>query len=91
MNTNQLNILMNGLLVGKIRKKLNKGGLIFTYEKQWLETPEARPISLSLPLVSQSFTGDIVYNFFLIILLPDNYQIRERIQAKFHAKNQSTI
>lgn len=82
-----LSILMNGILVG-ILEKTAKGGLTFAYHQQWLNTPGARPISLSLPLVDQLFAGDIVYNFF-DNLLPDNSLIRARIQAKFRvATNQ---
>jgi len=82
-----LSVLMNGILIGKLEKAAN-GGLTFIYDQQWLYTPGARPISLSLPLVDQPFAGDVVYNFF-DNLLPDNPQIRARIQAKFHvATNQ---
>lgn len=77
-----LRVLMNGILIGKL-EKTTKGGLTFSYDRQWLNTPAARPISLSLPLIEQPFTGDLVYNFF-DNLLPDNPQIRARIQAKFH-------
>lgn len=78
-----LNILMNGILIGAL-EKTKQGSLIFTYDQGWLNTLGARPVSLSLPLISQSFSGDVVYNFF-DNLLPDNQQIRARIQAKFHA------
>ena len=77
-----LNILMNGVLVGKLAKAAT-GGLSFFYEKQWLNTPGTRPISLSLPLIEKVFMGDVVYNFF-DNLLPDNPQIRARIQSKFN-------
>ena len=80
-STRVLSILMNGLLVGRLEKTA-QGGLTFAYEQRWLKTPEARPISLSLPLVDQVFSGDVVYNFF-DNLLPDNQQIRSRIQSKF--------
>lgn len=73
---------MNGILIGEL-KKVTKGGLIFIYNQKWLNMRGARPISLSLPLVDQPFMGDVVYNFF-DNLLPDNPQIRARIQAKFH-------
>lgn len=76
-----LNILMNGVLIGKL-EKLKHGGLVFNYEENWLNTPGARPISLSLPLVDNFFSGELVYNFF-DNLLPDNKQIRTRIQSKF--------
>lgn len=76
-----LHILMNGIEVG-ILEKSQKGVLQLTYHQDWLERPGARPLSLSLPLIGQSYTGDIVYNFF-DNLLPDNQQIRARIQARF--------
>ncbi|MBI5448025.1 MAG: type II toxin-antitoxin system HipA family toxin [Gammaproteobacteria bacterium] len=77
-----LNVLMNGILVGSLEKSA-EGGLAFVYDKSWLDTPGARPISLSLPLIDKKFSGNTVYNFF-DNLLPDNPQIRSRIQAKFH-------
>lgn len=76
-----LHILMNGILIGNLEKTIT-GGLTFTYDQKWLDTSGARPISLSLPLVAQKFSGDIVYNFF-DNLLPDNLQIRSRIQSHF--------
>lgn len=82
-----LSIIMNGILIGKL-EKTSKSGLTFVYDQQWLATPGARPISLSLPLINKLFMGDVVYNFF-DNLLPDNSQIKARIQAKFHiATNQ---
>lgn len=87
MKTRILHILMNGLFVGTLEKKTNHA-LTFLYDERWINTSGARPISLSLPLVSKPFTGDAVYNFF-DNLLPDNSQIRARIQTKFHvATNQ---
>lgn len=83
-----LNVIMNGILVGQL-EKTTKSSLTFVYDQKWLKTAGARPISLSLPLVEQVFTGDVVYNFF-DNLLPDNAQIRARIQSKFHiATNQA--
>jgi serine/threonine-protein kinase HipA len=72
---------MNGSLVGFLRK-LPSGALTFQYAKEWLETAQARPISLSLPLRNLAYEGAQVYNFF-DNLLPDNERIRARIQAKF--------
>lgn len=80
-HTRFLNILMNGILIGSLEKNIN-GALIFKYDNKWINTAGARPISLSLPLVDKRFSGDLVYNFF-DNLLPDNQQIRNRIQAKF--------
>lgn len=77
-----LKILMNGILIGKLEKTVS-GSLYFVYDQAWLNTPNARPVSLSLPLVDRIFSGDVVYHFF-DNLLPDNAVIRARIQAKFH-------
>lgn len=76
-----LNVLMNGILVGKLEKSAT-GSLTFNYVETWLDTEDARPVSLSLPLLGKKYTGDIVYNFF-DNLLPDNPKIKERIQAKY--------
>lgn len=77
-----LNVLLNDIIIGKLEKDI-KGGLTFTYDSHWITVPDARPISLSLPLTEKPFVGDLVYNFF-DNLLPDNLQVRARIQAKFN-------
>ena len=79
--TKKLNVLMNGVLIGKL-EKTPKGELTFMYEQSWVMMPGSRPLSLSLPLHGQRFTGDVVYNYF-DNLLPDNLSIRARIQSKF--------
>jgi serine/threonine-protein kinase HipA len=76
-----LNVLMNGRLVGYLRK-FSSGALSFQYATEWLETGGARPVSLSLSLRSAAYKGDLVYNFF-DNLLPNSEQIRARIQARF--------
>lgn len=65
-----LKVLMNGILVGKLEKSI-AGALTFSYDQKWLNTSSARPISLSLPLVAEQFSGNVVYNFF-DNLLPEN-------------------
>lgn len=77
-----LNLYFNGLLIGEL-SKYRDGRLQFQYATNWIATPAARPISLSLPLREQSYTGDIVYNYF-DNLLPDNTDIRARIQSLFN-------
>ena len=72
---------MNNELVGELNQD-NAGGFSFSYVADWLSKPHSRPISLSLPLITQKFSGTVVYNFF-DNLLPDNPQIRSRIQARF--------
>jgi serine/threonine-protein kinase HipA len=78
---NDLNVLMNGRWVGLLTK-LPSGAIAFQYTNEWLTTPGARPVSLSLPLRHTAYEGEKVYNFF-DNLLPDNELIRARIQARF--------
>ena len=79
-----LNVAMNGVLTGQL-SKLPGGGLSFSYDPNWLTSPKARPISLSLPLGSKPINDDKIYHFF-DNLLPDNDKVRERIQRRFNAK-----
>lgn len=81
--TQTLGIWMNGLRIGLLTKDAN-GGLTFHYVSEWLTTPGARPISLSLPLRHQPYQGERVFNYF-DNLLPDNKSIRDRIQSRFRA------
>jgi len=79
----KLGVWMNGFHVGALTKR-STGALEFIYMPDWLETPGARPISLSMPLQYRPYAGEPVYNYF-DNLLPDNRQIRDRIQARFKA------
>lgn len=80
-----LSVLMNGKPVGTLKKN-TQNMLSFTYAKSWLETPGARPISLSLPLLNKPFKNPNVFHFF-DNLLPDSPKIRARIQGKFKTKS----
>jgi serine/threonine-protein kinase HipA len=78
----KLTLALNGIAVGTLEKG-GSGEMSFVYHQSWLDRPGARAISLSLPLQADKFRGAVVYNFF-DNLLPDNEQIRSRIQARFH-------
>ncbi|MFZ1731385.1 MAG: type II toxin-antitoxin system HipA family toxin [Bacteroidota bacterium] len=86
-----LNVWMNGELVGTWQIG-STGQHEFTYAQSWLEHPAARPISLSLPLLpaSQSHRGAAV-EYFFENLLPDNRDIRQRIQQRFSARGTSAF
>lgn len=79
-----LNILMNGQSVGQLTKSL--GVLTFKYERDWLASSTAVPLSLSIPLSSGEYRGDTIYRFF-DNLLPDSSKIRERMQTKLKAES----
>lgn len=79
-----LGVWMNGIHVGSLTKSA-AGALAFSYTSGWLATKGARPVSLSMPLRHQAYIGEIAYNYF-DNLLPDNKQIRDRIQARFKVR-----
>lgn len=87
VNPNVLTVAMNGETVGEWRK-YSDGRIEFQYAETWLAFPRSRAISLSLPLSQTPHKGDVVYNFF-DNLLPDNEQIRSRIQQRFQTKTKS--
>lgn len=74
---------MNGELVGEWRRPTG-GGHEFIYAESWLASPAARPISLSMPLRPSREPYRAGVEAFFDNLLPDNRQIRERIQRRFH-------
>jgi serine/threonine-protein kinase HipA len=78
-----LDVWMNGELVGTWTQEPRKGHL-FRYADSWLASPSVRPLSLSLPLgpSSKPLQGPPIEDFF-DNLLPDNSDIRQRIQRRF--------
>lgn len=82
---NRLYVFMNGLLVGTLNKS-EQGALSFSYADSWLDQAGSRPLSLSLPLRRDEYSGDVVFNFF-DNLLPDNASIRARVQKRFQIRS----
>jgi serine/threonine-protein kinase HipA len=72
---------MNGELVGAWNLS-TVGSHEFFYADSWLSSPLSRPLSLSMPLREQKYSGDLVHSFF-DNLLPDNDVIRRRIRDRF--------
>jgi serine/threonine-protein kinase HipA len=60
----------------------------FLYDTTWIESAEARPLSLSLPINLDGLPvkGDRV-GFYFDNLLPDSETIRRRVQARFHTRS----
>jgi serine/threonine-protein kinase HipA len=81
--TQRLAVWMNGELVGHWDVD-SRGRHAFRYAQTWLEGREARPLSLSMPLQPPDvpYTGEVVAAFF-DNLLPDNQEIRRRLQSRF--------
>jgi serine/threonine-protein kinase HipA len=78
---------MNGITVGKWIVK-STGADEFVYDASWLLSPLARPLSLSMPLRSEPYKDERVLAYF-DNLLPDNDQIRQRIQKRFSTSSSS--
>lgn len=81
----ELFVFMNGERVGVLAKNY-QGRLAFNYETSWLDDELGRALSLSMPLTDQTYSGDVVENYF-DNLLPDSLPIRNRIQKRFAIKS----
>ena len=78
-----LSLWMNGQRVGEWRQPA-RAPMELAYDAAWLSAPEARPLSLSLPLPLDPvpLTGPAVASYF-DNLLPDHEPIRRRIASRF--------
>lgn len=77
-------VTMNGIEVGEYINR-SSGAQEFIYSDSWLKQSAAIPLSLSLPLTDKKHKGDVVHNYF-DNLLPDNPEVRNRIQSRFASK-----
>jgi serine/threonine-protein kinase HipA len=80
--TNRLDLWMNGLPVGYWESA--RGAETLTYRDEWLNDPQGRPLSLSLPFTpgNQTYRGQLVADYF-DNLLPDSEPIRRRIATRY--------
>jgi serine/threonine-protein kinase HipA len=64
----------------------------FQYDSAWIASPEARPLSLSLPfnLDNLPLKGERI-GFYFDNLLPDSEAIRRRLQSRFHTRDQDAF
>lgn len=84
-----LSLWMNGQRVGEWRIP-TRGPMELAYDTAWLAAPEARPLSLSLPLplAPVPLTSAAVGHYF-DNLLPDYEPIRRRIASRFRLADTS--
>ena len=75
-----LHLLLGDALAGRIEQ--SDGRLILRYESAWRRSPEAYPLSTSMPLVQEAH-GDAVVRPFLQGLLPDDPEVRRRWGRRF--------
>jgi serine/threonine-protein kinase HipA len=80
--TNRLDLWMNGLPVGYW--ETIHGGERLMYRDDWIDDPQGRPLSLSLPFTpgNQPHRGEVVADYF-DNLLPDSEPIRRRIATRY--------
>lgn len=71
-----LNVFLNARLVGQLVREPS-GGVSFAYARDWLEWEHRMPVSLSLPLQENRYSGAPVLAVF-DNLLPDSDVIRRR-------------
>jgi serine/threonine-protein kinase HipA len=90
-NTGELAVWANGLRVGTWRQS-GRRATEFDYDEDWLNAPEARPLSLSLPLTLDQVgrRGAHVEAYF-DNLLPESEPIRRRIQERFHTETRGAF
>lgn len=79
-----LNVFLNSRLVGQLRRDIS-GAISFQYDPSWLGWEFVLPVSLSLPLREQAYSGASVIAVF-DNLLPDNDHLRRQIAARTHAE-----
>ncbi len=80
----ELSVWMNGELVGQWRLPAS-GGQEFAYADSWLASASARPLSLSMPLRPSGEPYRTEVPIYFENLLPDNPDIRSRMQRRFGA------
>lgn len=91
IQSRSLAVWANGVRVGDWRLPARGAGE-FQYDADWLAAPEARPLSLSLPLPIDrvQHRGAAVEAYF-DNLLPDSEPIRRRLQERFHAASRNAF
>lgn len=83
----ELHLWMNGQAVGVW--SLQRSGAALTYEQSWIDSPQGRPLSLSLQFDSEH-RPETVENYFEN-LLPDSAAIRRRIRQRFRTSSTSAF
>lgn len=79
-----LNVFLNSRLVGQLVREPS-GGVSFAYARNWLDWEHRMPVSLSLPLQENRYSGAPVMAVF-DNLLPDSDLIRRRVAERVGAE-----
>lgn len=82
--SSRLSVALNGRRVGTLDRAAS-GAISFTYDPDWLaDERRAIPVSLSLPLREERYSGGVVSAYF-DNLLPDNDEIRRIVAERVGA------
>ena len=84
-----LAVYLNSLLVGWLHKAAS-GAIDFRYDESWLALEHSFPVSRSLPLREDRYIGPLVETVF-DNLLPDNFDIRDKMAARTQADGSDTV
>lgn len=82
-----LDVYLNARLVGRLHRSTG-GAMEFRYDENWLSWEGALPVSLSLPLREERYSGDAVITV-LDNLLPDDEAVRRRVAERVRAESHS--
>lgn len=85
-----LGVWMNGRHVGTWQQ-VRGGRDRFRYDRDWIEDPQSRALSLSLPMTSDAAITSTAVGYYFDNLLPDSQGIRDRLQARFRTRSASTF
>jgi serine/threonine-protein kinase HipA len=81
-----LNVWMNGEFVGMWTT--SRAGIpFFRYAEEWTRGPDARPLSLSLPITTDREIRGPAVDYYFDNLLPDNADIRRRIRSRYSLRS----
>ena len=87
---NGLHVLADGAPMGTLEEGSSPGALVFRYDPEWQRSPDAFPLSLSLPMVDAVHAGAPTAHFFGA-LLPDNPTVREAFAQRHHVAASDTF
>jgi len=76
-------VYLNSVKVGALDRS-GSGAISFAYDRDWLNHPNAMPVSVSLPLTDETFRGFSVINVFEN-LLPDAERVRKNVAERLGA------
>lgn len=80
-------VWMNGDRVGEWGTLRGGRTPFLRYEESWVNSPQGRALSLSLPLTADREVRGHAVEYYFDNLLPDNAQIRSRLRTRFKTRS----